>query len=95
MARTLAASFPHVSGVDVPRVTNTILVATTHPLAASAGISVLGLPDRETRLLKGLPPLHAWVAPRTAPVLTDDHAPIEALTDRIVLRELWRLFAGG
>jgi len=95
VARTLAASFPHVSGVDVRRATNTILVAAEHPLTASAGVAALGLPRGEARILSGLAPLHAWVPVTTAPLLTDDHAPIEALTDRIVLRELWRMFSGA
>lgn len=95
VARTLAASFSHVSGVDVPRTTNSILVAAEHPLAASAGVAALGLPRRDFSMLSALPPLHAWSQVTTAPVLTDDDAPVEALTDRIVLRELWRMFTGS
>jgi hypothetical protein len=95
LARTLTAAFPHVSAVDVPRATNSILVAAEHPLAASAGIDALGLPPTEAHVLHELAPLRPWTVVPTAPVLTDDDAPVELLTDRVVLRELWRSFTGG
>lgn len=94
VARTLAEAFPHVSGVDVPNAPNTILVGTAHPLTESAGVTALGLPPEEARFLGALARLRRWPTVATAPVLTDDDAPVEALTDRILLRELSRLFAG-
>jgi spermidine synthase len=94
VARTLTLAFPHVSGVDVAGASNTILVATEHPLSASRGLAGLGLPRTELRILSGLEPLRAWAPLSTAPLLTDDDAPVESLTDRIVFRELWRLFGG-
>jgi len=94
VAATVAKVFPHVHGVDVAGGSNTILAGTEHALASSAGIGALGLPDEQARLLASLDPLQPWPTVPGAPVLTDDLAPVESLTDRIVLRELWRLLGG-
>jgi spermidine synthase len=94
VARTLAGSFRHVAGADVPLASNTILVATEHPLGEGAGIESLALPRQDKHALGTLTALRPW-AHVPGPVLTDDHAPVESLTDRIVLRELFRLFLGA
>jgi spermidine synthase len=92
VATTLAASFPQVYGVDVRETTNTMLVASVHPLAQSIGLAALGLPEDEVRQLSELDPLHPWEAPSTqAMVLTDDRAPLEWLTNQIIARELGRM----
>jgi spermidine synthase len=94
VAATLTQVFPHVNGVDVIGGSNTILAGTEHPLSNGAGLDALGLPADQTRILAALPPLQPWTLVPDALVLTDDLAPVESLTDRIVLRELWRLLSG-
>lgn len=93
IAATLAQVFPQVHGVDVGG-SNTILAGTEHPLSTGAGLAALGLPADQTRLLAELAPLQPWTSAPGALVLTDDLAPVESLTDRIVLREIWRLLGG-
>lgn len=91
VARTLGTSFREVSAVDAPNASNTILVGTEHPLTASAGIAALDLPAAQRVPLGELAPLRPVSPPSSAPVLSDDDAPVEALTDRLVLGEIWRL----
>jgi len=87
VARTAADVFPRVRGADAGRY-NTILVATEHGPAQEAGLDALGLPAAARRHLARRRPLRPWSVRSDAPLLTDDHAPVEAITDRIVIRRL-------
>lgn len=89
---TMAAVFPTVQAIDVPYTLNTILVGTQQPTVAST------LAENLTRLPADAPPLLREVlqvaaeneAPAlfTGPILTDDRAPVEVISDSIVLRFL-------
>jgi spermidine synthase len=88
VAHTLGTVFPHVRGVDAGAGSNTLLIATRHPATKDAGVAHLDLPRDVQRTLSTLRPPHPWRIPRGTPLLTDDHAPVEALTDRIVARHV-------
>jgi spermidine synthase len=94
VAATLAQTYRYVSGVDVPGVSNTILVGTDQPLSQSVGLAALGLPAEQASALESLPPPHPWSISAAAGVFTDDRAPVEMLTDRIVTDQLWRSWRG-
>ena len=91
LAATLAGSFPHVRGVDVRNGSNTVLLGSHHGAERDAGLAALGLPPRELARLRRLSPPTSWQLDPLAPVLTDDRAPVELLTDLIVLRSFLRL----
>ncbi|HEU4578428.1 MAG TPA: fused MFS/spermidine synthase [Polyangiaceae bacterium] len=95
VAATLASTYRHVSGVNVPGSSNTILVGTEHPLSEAVGLAGLGAPAAATGELEQLPPVRSWPIEAGAPVLTDDRAPVELLTDRIILDVLWRSLEGA
>lgn len=96
VATTLETSFRHVSGANVPHATNTILVATDHRLEEAGGERNVRFDDAERRDLADLAPLAPWVVPAAARIVaTDDRAPVEWLTNGIVLRELARLARAG
>lgn len=88
VARTLGTVFQNVAGVDVPNGANTILVATRHSLARVAGLERLEVGADVRRRLERLTPLRPWQRHGDAPILTDERAPVELLTDGIVLRRL-------
>ncbi|MDI1447764.1 fused MFS/spermidine synthase [Polyangium sp. 6x1] len=92
LARTMAQVFPHVQAADPPNQSNTILVATEHAPAEGVGIAGLSVSAQTAAVLRDLAAQHASMRPATwpadTPVLTDDHAPVEWLTDRIVWRAL-------
>ena len=86
VARTVSAVFPHVQEADAPNPSNTILVATRHDPTDAVGLDRLGPPAAGAlrplaRLARAMRPA-TW--PENAPLLTDDDAPVEWLTDRIV-----------
>jgi spermidine synthase len=83
LAVTLAAVFPRVDGVDEGLV-NTILVAARHPSSEDKGLDALELDPYVSRL-RGRR-AKRWVPAAGAPVLTDERAPVEWLTDMVVLR---------
>ena len=95
VAATLAGSYRHVSGADVPGSSNTILVGTDHPLSEAVGLAALGLAAAQTSELEQLPPVRNWPISAGATVLTDDRAPVELLTDRIILDTLWDSLTGA
>jgi predicted membrane-bound spermidine synthase len=96
VASTLETAFPRVSGVNVRHTTNTILVATAHDLQDAGGAKNVSFSDEERHVLDELDPLAPWVVPASQRlVLTDDRAPVEWLTHRIVLRELARMAKDG
>ncbi|RYE86587.1 MAG: methyltransferase domain-containing protein, partial [Myxococcales bacterium] len=93
LARTLASVFTHVQSADPPgNRSNTILVATDHDPARARGGSGLAVSDATAAALRDLalrlPPPRPASWPPDAPRLTDDHAPVEWLTDRIVWKSL-------
>jgi spermidine synthase len=87
VARTAGSVFTHVEGVDVGNA-NTILVAAHHAPSRARGVDELGLPAPIARRLRALAPLHRWQPAAGAPILVDDHAPVELMTDTIVLGRL-------
>ncbi len=95
VAATLARVFPHVLGVDVPNPSNTMLVAMEHVPEEMVGVSRLGLEASVAVQLGRLPRPKPWRIPSDAPVLTDDLAPLEWMTDRIMLRRMLKVVLGG
>lgn len=90
VARTLKSVFKNVRGADMPNDSNTILVGTNHNSDADAGINRLNISDEAAKRFQSLTPPQSWNISKNAPLLTDDKAPVELLTDTIVLRRLWR-----
>jgi spermidine synthase len=88
IARTLREVFPHVALAPVQNQTNAILVATRHPLTEAAGLEALGLPASARLALRRLNRPAPWTPAPGAPVLTDDLAPIEWMTDLTLLRHV-------
>ena len=94
LGTTLLTVFPTVHAVDVPDSFNTILFATmqpTFPDNLSANLENLkSQPDAAPVLLDALQTAAASLAegPRAGVVFTDDHAPVEWITNDMVLRFL-------
>lgn len=90
VARTLAGVFAHVTAADAPTPSNTMLVATNHAPSDAVGVDGMDVSAETRQTLRNLASQCAvqqtatW--PEDTPKLTDDHAPIEWLTDRIVWR---------
>ncbi len=95
LAATLAEVFPHVRGADVRNGSNTILLGSQHGGDDDAGLAALDLEPRALARLRRLTPPAAWQVDPSAPLLTDDRAPVELLTDMIVLRASMRIFGLG
>ncbi len=96
---TLLTVFPTVHAIDVPGTLNTILVATrqpTTPDALAANLAALP-PDADPLLRDALRTATANLAPVGAGgvVFTDDHAPVETISDSIVIRYLLETGPGG
>ncbi|MBP6015895.1 MAG: fused MFS/spermidine synthase [Candidatus Promineofilum sp.] len=92
VATTLLSVFPAVHVIDVPGSLNTIVVATKQPTTAGnlrANALALG-EDAEPLLRDALITAAANLASfeATGPVITDDRAPIEYISDSIVIRYL-------
>ena len=90
MAGTLESVFPSVYVVDIPDTFNSILYATVQPtqmsnLAANLALMPPSTPallrDATTRAVANLQP-----TPHSTTVFTDDLAPVEQLTNSIVIR---------
>ncbi len=88
VARTMGEVFPFVRGRDVDNESNTILVATRHEPSLDAGADGLGLCRSYAARFRQVQSIEPWRPAPGAPVLTDDRAPVEILTDKIVLRSL-------
>jgi spermidine synthase len=92
VARTLAAVFPHVGQADPPSRSNTILVASDHAPSEARGVEGLDVSPETRAVLRDLAARHAPLKPAAwpegTPLLTDDLAPVERLTDRIIWRAL-------
>jgi len=92
VSSTLGTVFTNVNSTDVNSDTNTVVVATDHPLTESIGISNIGLPPAESASLLRPEGFHPREIPsRCRVILTDDDAPIETITNRILMREVARL----
>ena len=78
--------------IDVPRTCNSIMVATVRPTAAGNLLANLALMGEETHPLLRLAVQSAYDnlagTPQGGPVFTDDRAPTEQLTDRILVNFL-------
>ncbi|WP_374689162.1 spermidine synthase [Promineifilum sp.] len=89
---TLLTVFPSVHAIDVPGTLNTILVATRQPTTADAlRAHAAALPAEADPLLRDTLQLAAaHLVPLAAGglVLTDDRAPVETISDSIVIRYL-------
>jgi len=92
VAATLATVFPTVHAIDVPGTLNTILVATRRPTTfGNLWANLAALPAAADPLLRDTLTLAAAnVVPLAldGPVMTDDRAPVETISDSIVLRYL-------
>ena len=92
VAATLATVFPTVHAIDVPGTLNTILVATRQPTTiGNLRANLAALPAAADPLLRDTLALAvANVVPVAldGPVMTDDRAPVETISDSIVLRYL-------
>lgn len=92
VATTMATVFPSVHAVDVPGSLNTLLIGTRGPTSSdSVAAQLAGLPDDAPALLREA--LQASVGngvtlAGNGLVLTDDRAPVETISDSIVLRYL-------
>ncbi len=87
IAATLRTVFPSVHAVDVPNSYNTILVATvreTSPENLRANRALVGDPDLRGILDEALANLRP--VPEGGVVLTDDRAPVEAITHAMILK---------
>ena len=89
---TLLAVFPTVHAIDVPGTLNTILVATKQPTTiGNLQANLAALAEDEDPLLRDV---LATAAANIAPlgdaglVMTDDRAPIESISDSLVIRYL-------
>lgn len=87
IAKTLQTLFARVDGVDV-RQSNTVLMAARHPRSQDAGLDSLGLEPNHRRRLRARP-LKPWKPAEDAIVLTDDRAPVEWMTDGIILSAIF------
>lgn len=86
LLRTAGEVFPVVSAVDVAHTYNTIVYAGRHELTDALGLEALDLPRHDALRLRSLPWPQSGDIAQDAPLLTDDHAPVEWLTDLIILR---------
>lgn len=89
IARTLSEVFPQLWGAEVRNQSNAILVGARHPIGEAVGLEALKLPAQERLRLRKLRRLKPWRLHADAPVLTDDHAPVEWMTDLVLLRHMW------
>ena len=92
LSRTLRAIFPNVLAADARNPSNTLIIAFAHNPHDAVGMANLVIPAAKAREFARLTPSYAAMQPASwpdeTPLLTDDHAPVEWLTDRIVWQEL-------
>ena len=92
LSATLLTVFPAVHAIDVPGSLNTILVATRQPTTVGnlqANLARLE-PGADALLREALRTATANIAPLSTggPIMTDNRAPIELISDSIVIRYL-------
>jgi spermidine synthase len=89
IAATLRAVFPTVHAVDVPNSYNTILVATVQPTTTeNLRANREGLTDPDLRAIADEALANLRPVPEGGIVLTDDRAPVEAITHAMILAYL-------
>ncbi|MGB9870601.1 MAG: spermidine synthase [Anaerolineae bacterium] len=89
IAATMRAVFPTVHAIDVPHSFNTILVATVRPTTAeNLRTNREGLADPDLRAIADQALANWRPAPEGGIVLTDDRAPVEAITHAMILAYL-------
>ena len=87
LAATMRQVFPSVYLVDHPNNANTLLVATLQPTRLEDWqTNAARLTDPNLRYVANQSLPSARVATQTAPVFTDDHAPVESLINNIIVR---------
>jgi spermidine synthase len=88
ISATLASVFPHVRAADPPVASSTILVATDHPAEEDVGLAGLSLSPSSRAALERAARSLPWPTDATWPpgtvAFSDDLAPVEWLTDRIL-----------
>lgn len=89
LAGTMGAVFPSIHVIDVPQTCNSIVVATVQPTEPDyllANLEALG-EDAHPLLIASLESAYASLqpTPEGGPVFTDDRAPVEQLTDSILV----------
>ncbi|MGQ9466951.1 MAG: spermidine synthase [Anaerolineae bacterium] len=89
IAATLRTVFPSVHAIDVPNSFNTILVATARPTTAeNLRANREGLADPDLRAIADEALANLRPVPEGGIVLTDDRAPVEAMTHAMILAYL-------
>jgi spermidine synthase len=87
VAGTLCRVFPYVQAADASNRSNTILVGTRHAPGRAVGLRGLRVDAVTLRKLRSiaatLKPFALFTPDRGTATLSDDHAPIEWLTDRV------------
>jgi len=87
LATTMAAVFPSVYVVDVPETFNSVVVATVQETrAANLTANLTGITDPFLRNVVAQAAAHLRPVEGAGPVLTDDRAPVEQLSNLMVLR---------
>jgi len=87
LATTMAAVFPSVYVVDVPETFNSVVVATVQETRAeNLTANLAGITDPFLRNVVAQAAAHLRPLEGTGPVLTDDRAPVEQLSNLMVLR---------
>jgi spermidine synthase len=99
VSRTLATVFDYIESADPPNLSNTILVGTRHDPALALGparLRVSALAAKQLiELARQYAPMRPAQWPEGAPILLDDRAPVEWLTDRILWQTLWESMRGS
>lgn len=88
---TMRVVFPSIHAIDVPNSYNTILVATVRPTVPEnlqANLALIGDPDLRPIAREALANLRP--VPEGGIILTDDRAPVEAITHAMILDYLRR-----
>jgi spermidine synthase len=92
VSATLLTVFPSVHAIDVPGTLNTILVATLQPTSAdNLHTNLSQLPEETDQLLRDtleMAASHLVPVIGNGPIMTDDRAPIEAISDSLIIRYL-------
>ncbi len=88
IARTLGSVFNLVRETDARTASNTLLIATVHEAPEEIGLEALPAEVRAFALAERWPRVASWAD--AAPLLTDDLAPVEWMTDRTVWRAIWK-----
>lgn len=89
IGKTLQGVFAHLERVQLHNRSNAMLVATEHAPAQVTGTETLDVPALYARQLDDLARAQAFEPSTNAPRFTDDHAPVEWLTDLTLVNYAW------